>query len=125
QEPGRLDMRVRVDQARDDSLALRIQDLGLGAGETANACLIADADDLAILDGDALGERERRIDGNDLGIDDDHVRVESGAVRFRGHARSSPVRDGIATSSPYSPNDFIKSTDYMIRYWRPGRHFMG
>src|SRR6185437_9888899 len=49
QEPGRLDMRVRVDQARDDSLALRIQDLGLGAGETANACLIADADDLAIL----------------------------------------------------------------------------
>ena len=49
-------MRMRVDQARDDSLALCIQDLGLRASETANACLIADTDDPAILNGHAAGE---------------------------------------------------------------------
>ena len=88
QQAGRLDMRMRVDQAGDDGLASGIKDLGCRACKTADIGLIADADDFRILDGHAASDRKSRIDRDDLGVDDDHVRVEVGAVCFKRHACS-------------------------------------
>ena len=59
--PGRTVLPAGVDHARLRPLVL--QDVGVGP----------DGDDLAAAHGDGLGDRELRVDGDDLGVVDDQV----------------------------------------------------
>ena len=85
-------MDVRVDQARQDGLALEIDDLGAGALGFQHLVVAADLEDLAALDGNRLVNGELLVDGDDLAVVQDQVGI-SGASGRRQQGHGGEQRD--------------------------------
>ena len=98
-------------QARRHQTSARVDDAGVRSGQRADLLVAADREDATILDRDGLCIRQRRIGGEDLGIDQDQLRGgESGRAdkKYRCNldtcreAADRPLTDAILmTCSPW------------------------
>ena len=79
-----------VVEAGKKQAAVEVDDFGVGAGELADGCVVADGEDRVAIERDCVRDRESGILGPDFAVDEN----DAGFVRVRCGTGKAQCQDG-------------------------------